>query len=110
MGRRWALAVLGALVALGATAAAASGAALVAVSGAQFASDPIYATGPPGDGRLFVVERAGRIDVVEGGPPKPFLTVPDVANQTKEQATAKLKTAGFTPVIVQVDSTLRSTP
>jgi glucose/arabinose dehydrogenase len=79
MGRRWALAVLGALVALGATAAAASGAALVAVSGAQFASDPIYATGPPGDGRLFVVERAGRIDVVEGGPPKPFLTVPDVA-------------------------------
>ena len=34
------------------------------------------------------------------------LTVPDVANQPKEQATAKLKTAGFTPVIVQVDSTL----
>ena len=34
------------------------------------------------------------------------LTVPDVANQTKEQATAKLKAAGFTPVIVQVDSTL----
>jgi glucose/arabinose dehydrogenase len=79
MGRRWALAVLGALVALGATAAAASGAALVAVNGAQFASDPIYATGPPGDGRLFVVERAGRIDVVDGGALKPFLTVPDVA-------------------------------
>jgi eukaryotic-like serine/threonine-protein kinase len=34
------------------------------------------------------------------------LTVPDVANQTKEQATAKLKAAGFTPVIAQVDSTL----
>ncbi len=67
MGRRWALAVLGALVALGATAAAASGAALVPLGDAQFASDPIYATGPPGDGRLFVVERAGRIDVVDGG-------------------------------------------
>ena len=79
MGRRWALAVLGALVALGATAAAASGAALVPLGDAQFASDPIYAAGPPGDGRLFVVERAGRIDVVDGGALKTFLTVPDVA-------------------------------
>jgi serine/threonine-protein kinase len=34
------------------------------------------------------------------------LTVPDVVNQTREQATAKMKSAGFTPTIVQVESTL----
>jgi serine/threonine-protein kinase len=34
------------------------------------------------------------------------LTVPDVTNQTREQATSKLKSAGFTPNFVQVDSTL----
>jgi serine/threonine-protein kinase len=34
------------------------------------------------------------------------LTVPDVANQTRDQASAKLKAAGFTPNFVQVDSNL----
>lgn len=62
-----------------ALAHAASGAVLIPLSGTTFASDPIYVTGPPGDGRLFVVERAGRIDVLSGGTLRPFLTVPDVA-------------------------------
>lgn len=34
------------------------------------------------------------------------LTVPDVANQPRDQAIAKLKAAGFTPVVAQVDSEL----
>ncbi|HEX3316468.1 MAG TPA: PQQ-dependent sugar dehydrogenase [Solirubrobacteraceae bacterium] len=73
--RRTALAAVLAVLAL---APAASAAALVPLDG-TFASDPIYATAPPGDGRLFVVERAGRIDVVSGGTLKTFLSVPDVA-------------------------------
>jgi hypothetical protein len=30
-------------------------------------TQPLYVTAPPGDARLFVVERAGRIKIVEGG-------------------------------------------
>jgi hypothetical protein len=78
MGRRLAVASLLAAVALGATAAGAAAEALIPLDG-PFASDPVYATGPPGDGRLFVVERSGRIDVLTAGTLKTFLTVPDVA-------------------------------
>jgi glucose/sorbosone dehydrogenase len=74
LGRTAVAAVLAAL----ALAPAASAAALVPFDG-TFASDPIDITAPPGDGRLFVVERAGRIDVLSGGALSTFLTVPDVA-------------------------------
>jgi hypothetical protein len=75
-----ALAALLAAVGLGALAPAALGEALVPLGPSSlFASDPIYATAPPGDGRLFIVERSGRIDVLDGGTLKTFLTVPDVA-------------------------------
>src|ERR671914_528082 len=41
-------------------------------------SSPVYVTAPPGDGeRIFVVEQAGRIRVVQGGAvlPTPFLDI-----------------------------------
>lgn len=43
-------------------------------------STPIHATAPPGDARLFVVERGGGVRIVENGVLRdtPFLTVPNV--------------------------------
>lgn len=43
-------------------------------------STPIHAASPPGDPRLFVVERGGGVRIVENGvlKPTPFLTVPNV--------------------------------
>lgn len=43
-------------------------------------STPIHAASPPGDPRVFVVERGGGVRIVEGGVlrPTPFLTVPNV--------------------------------
>ncbi|MBU1865965.1 MAG: PQQ-dependent sugar dehydrogenase, partial [Actinobacteria bacterium] len=41
---------------------------------------PVYATSPPGDGRVFVVERAGLIRIVDPGGsvlPNPFLDISD---------------------------------
>lgn len=60
---------------------AASGAALVPLAPtAAWSSDPIHATAPPGDPRLFVAERGGGVRVVANGvlQPTPFLTVPNV--------------------------------
>jgi glucose/arabinose dehydrogenase len=50
-----------------------SGAALAVVAGGL--QDPLEAQAPPGDPRLFIVEQAGRIRVLEGGRllPTPFL-------------------------------------
>ena len=78
MGCRLALAVVLAVVAFASLATGALGEALVPLDG-PFASAPIYATGPPGDGRLFIVERDGQIDVRDGATMTTFLTVPDVA-------------------------------
>src|SRR4051794_35748021 len=76
--------VLGTMLAFGllfATTASAGAAALVPVapSGA-WGSSPIFATSPPGDPRVFVVERSGAIRIVENGVLRPgaFLTVPAV--------------------------------
>jgi eukaryotic-like serine/threonine-protein kinase len=63
-------------------------------------ADQILAQNPEGGSKL---EKGGTITLTVSSN---TLTVPDVANQTKEQATAKLKAAGFTPTVVQVDSTL----
>ena len=40
-------------------------------------ADPVFATAPDGDARLFIVERAGRIRVAQGGAPSatPFLDI-----------------------------------
>jgi len=39
-------------------------------------SDPVYATSPLSDGRLFVVEKGGTIKVVQGGVASNFLSLP----------------------------------
>jgi glucose/arabinose dehydrogenase len=60
---------------------AASGAALVPLAPpSAWESTPIHATAPPGDPRLFVVERGGGVRIFENGAllPTPFLTVPNV--------------------------------
>ncbi len=73
------LAVAAALLALPGTAGAA---ALVPLApGSAWGSSPVDATSPPGDSRLFVVERSGTVRIVADGTllPEPFLTVPNVA-------------------------------
>lgn len=60
---------------------AASGAALVPLApSSAWPSDPIHATAPPGDPRLFVAERGGGVRIFENGALRatPFLTVPNV--------------------------------
>lgn len=60
---------------------AASAATLVPLAPpSAWASAPIHATSPPGDPRLFVVERAGTVRIVKDGALQatPFLTVPNV--------------------------------
>jgi len=63
-------------------------------------ADQILAQDPEGGSKLG---KGGTITLTVSSN---TLTVPDVTNQTKEQATAKLKAAGFTPIVAQVDSTL----
>jgi hypothetical protein len=77
--------VLGTLLAasvLLAGAAQAGAAALVplAPSSGAWGSSPIYATSPPGDPRVFIVERSGGIRIVNNGALQPgaFLTVPNI--------------------------------
>jgi glucose/arabinose dehydrogenase len=63
-------------------AAAAQAAALVPLApGSSWESSPIAAASPPGDQqRVFIVERAGGVRIVDQGEllPTPFLTVPNV--------------------------------
>jgi hypothetical protein len=80
------LAVLAGLLSILVVPGVASGAALIPIGDQEtWGSEPIFATAPEHDGRLFVVERGtnaggGAIRVVEGGNVKsqPFLTVPNV--------------------------------
>jgi hypothetical protein len=48
-------------------------------------SDPIYMTSPPGDPRLFVVERAGTIEVVHDGVQSQFLNISDLTTVEGER-------------------------
>ena len=72
------LAVFAALLLLTATASAATLVPLA--SPGSFASEPVFVTSPPGDPRVFVVEREGGVRIVENGAllPTPFLTVENV--------------------------------
>ncbi len=61
--------------------ATASAASLIPLaSPGSFASEPVFATSPPGDPRVFIVERGGGVRIVENGAllPTPFLTVENV--------------------------------
>lgn len=50
-------------------------------------SFPLYLTAPPGDERLFIVERGGRIRIVENGAlrPSPFLDISALVSGGSEQ-------------------------
>src|SRR6187401_1595120 len=57
-------------------------------------SDPIYITSPPGDPRLFVVERGGTIEVVHDAVQSQFL---DISNLTTEEGERGLLSMAFDP-------------
>ncbi len=66
--------------------ATASAASLVPLaSPGSFASEPVFATSPPGDPRVFVVERGGGVRIVENGVllKQPFLNVPNVDTEVE---------------------------
>lgn len=86
-------ALLLALAAASGTARAQALSAELAVSGL---TAPIFLTAPPGDERLFVVERAGRIVVVEDGTPlaTPFL---DISSQVSTNGERGLLGMAFAP-------------
>jgi glucose/arabinose dehydrogenase len=48
-------------------------------------ADPVYVTSPPGDDRLFVVEQAGRIRVLDGGTQRTFLDIRPLVTSGGEQ-------------------------
>jgi glucose/arabinose dehydrogenase len=55
---------------------------------------PIFMASPPGDSRLFVVERPGRIEVVDGGVTSEFL---DIHTMTTEDGERGLLSMAFDP-------------
>ena len=57
-------------------------------------SNPIYITSPPGDPRLFVVERGGTIEVVHDGVQSQFL---DIHELTTEEGERGLLSMAFDP-------------
>ena len=65
--------VVGCLIAVLATAARADAAVTLQPVGTF--NDPTNIASPPGDPRLFVVERAGTIEVVHGGTISQFLNI-----------------------------------
>jgi glucose/arabinose dehydrogenase len=76
--RRAFLALISAMALLPTTASAATLVPLA--SSSSWGSPPIAAASPPGDARVFVVERGGGVRIVENGvlQPTPFLTVPNI--------------------------------
>ena len=59
-------------------------------------AEPVFLTAPAGDGRLFIVERAGRIRIVENGVlrPAPFL---DIAARVSTGGEGGLLSMAFDP-------------
>ena len=83
--------IAGCLIAALATAARADAVGLQSIG--EF-SNPIYMTAPPGDPRLFVVERAGRIQVVHDGVTSEFL---DIHDRTTEDGERGMLSMAFDP-------------
>jgi glucose/arabinose dehydrogenase len=75
--------VVGCLIAVLATAARASAAVTLQPVGTF--NDPINMASPPGDPRLFVVERGGTIQVVHDGTTSQFLNISSMVRNTGEQ-------------------------
>ena len=89
--RIWIVLVAGCLVGLFSMAQGAGAATLQPVG--TF-SNPIYITSPPGDPRLFVVERGGTIEVVHDGVQSQFL---DIHGLTTEEGERGLLSMAFDP-------------
>lgn len=81
--RRTILATLAAALLLPASASATT--LLPVAEPGAFESEPVNAASPPGDPRVFIVERGGGIRIVENGTllPTPFLTVPNVDTEVE---------------------------
>ena len=75
--------VVGCLLAVLVTAARADGAVTLQPVGTF--NDPINIASPPGDPRLFVVERSGTIEVVHDGTTSQFLDISSMVRVTGEQ-------------------------
>ena len=80
--RTWIALVAGCVAALFSMA---QGAGAVSLQPVGTFNEPIYMTSPPGDARLFVVERGGRIQVVHDGTTSQFLDIHDRISQMGEQ-------------------------
>jgi glucose/arabinose dehydrogenase len=63
----------------------AQGAGAVSLQSIGNFNEPIYMTSPPGDPRLFVVERGGRIQVVHDGTTSQFLDIHDLTTENGER-------------------------
>jgi glucose/arabinose dehydrogenase len=80
--RIWIALVVGCLAGLFSMA---QGAGAVTLQSVGNFNDPIYITSPPGDPRLFVVERAGTIQVVHDGVTSQFLDIHDLTTEDGER-------------------------
>ena len=69
-------------------------------------NNPIYMTSPPGDPRLFVVERGGTIEVVHDGVQSQFL---DIRDLTTEEGERGLLSMAFDPNYARTASSTSST-
>ncbi len=74
----------GAAVAAGLVAAAAPALALDAVQVGSGFNTPVYLTAPTGDSRLFVVEKAGRIQMLSGGTVSTYLDIRTLVDSAGE--------------------------
>jgi glucose/arabinose dehydrogenase len=79
---------------LGLLAAAAPSAGAIELQSVGTFSAPVYMTSPPGDSRLFVVQRGGRIQVVHDGVTSQFL---DIHLQTTTDVERGLLSMAFDP-------------
>ena len=60
-------------------------------------NSPIFITSPPGDPRLFVVERGGTIEVLHDGVQSQFLDIHDLTTEEGERGLLSMAFAPTTP-------------
>ena len=69
---------------------------------------PIYVTSPPGDPRLFVVERGGTIEVVHDGVQSQFLDIHDLTTRTASAVCSRWPSTPTTPRTASSTSSTRA--
>src|SRR6185503_16470882 len=70
-----------------AKSASVDGAAITTTVIAENMGEPVFLTAPPGDPRMFVVDKAGRILILSGtaASDQPFLDISDLVSTGNEQ-------------------------